>query len=653
MPMPFRRRQSSRSGFTLLEVLVATAITLLMMLALAKIFKDIGQGMKQGRAALELNSRLRDVCFRIQRDMNNLTARPGALPGTSSGTGYFEYYDGSHTDYTAKMLVEGSNAVPGVSRIGDVDDILMATVRAGDIWFTGKVPLFILEGRAPTSTADLEDQNAVSIAAQHAEVAFFMQPVVASEKQGFTYLNVQRDPSYLVANQAFFQDNEGDGIPDAYRLHYRTLLIRPDLNYVGTAFPGTLPRGPAANPYFTAGASSSPFTLPDGSTASLPSPQCDMYRVHGVCDLSLRRVFDGASGVDSVAANSLQDLENPANRFAHIQVDGLPATASTSMPILALGPSMPIHTSDPLYYDFSQSGPPTLAGGGLAGAGFLHPAYTLLGSRVGEDILANNVLAFDVKGYDPGVSILNSLGLDGGSGVVNVDDDGNGTMDDATEIGWAGSDDLVLDPNDPGYGPLLALRPLPVAGVGQYVDLGWARKIDAHGLLPAGARVPTANPWSPLSGYALNQISNTNLQLGVAPSLLSSGKVLNRSNGSSLIYQPSYDTWTPEFERDGILQAQTGSMAGVVRIDGNRVLHGAGGASNISQAQPAWRRTNFDAATDGLDNDGFRGADDILERETSAPFPVPLRGIKILVRMEDPGTRKVAELPVAVEFVSQ
>ncbi len=55
------RALAARRGFTLLEVLIATAVTLLMMLSLAQVFKVIGDSMKQGRAALELNSRLRNV----------------------------------------------------------------------------------------------------------------------------------------------------------------------------------------------------------------------------------------------------------------------------------------------------------------------------------------------------------------------------------------------------------------------------------------------------------------------------------------------------------------------------------------------------------------------------------------------------------------
>ncbi|MEM8733725.1 MAG: prepilin-type N-terminal cleavage/methylation domain-containing protein, partial [Planctomycetota bacterium] len=72
------RHRSGRAGFTLVEVLVATAVTLLMMVSLARVFKIIGDSMQEGRATLELNNRLRNVALRIQRDLGSVTVTPGS-----------------------------------------------------------------------------------------------------------------------------------------------------------------------------------------------------------------------------------------------------------------------------------------------------------------------------------------------------------------------------------------------------------------------------------------------------------------------------------------------------------------------------------------------------------------------------------------------
>ena len=253
---PARRDSSARrGGFTLLEVMIAMAVTLLMMLALAQIFRVIGESMKQGRAALELNNRLQGVAHRIRNDLDHLTtaARPPADPATAMG--YLKIYDGSLTDYST--AVEDQQH----SRYGDVDDIFMGTASAGNTWFTGKVPLFVLKGAAPTAPADYA---MVTIAAQHAEIIAFVQPVVSSGPNGE---NPNRDPNYYLLTSpngaVAYQDIDSFAdYPDAFRLHYRTLLIRPDLNVNGV-----LPNQVAAgNSWLVA----MPHTNP-----ALPTPLCE------------------------------------------------------------------------------------------------------------------------------------------------------------------------------------------------------------------------------------------------------------------------------------------------------------------------------------------------------------------------------------------
>ncbi len=621
------RAKNRRTGFTLLEVLIATAVTLLMMLSLAKIFNVIGESMQRGRAVLELNNRLRSVTHRIRTDLRNMTAipRPPANPGAAEG--YFKYFDGSQTDFSTAQLT-GSLAS---SRIGDVDDILMGTVKAGDTWFTGKVPLFVLEGRVPQNQADLDDQ--VTIASQYAEVVMFVQPLVASSKQGdqLNRSNPDRNPGYLVMDQGFFQDDNADLVPDAYRLHYRTLLIRPDLNLPSGVLPGnsgTTPGIFVAQPNFAS------LT---GNPEPLPTPLCDMAEIHTNCDLSVRRVFD-PTGADFVAANSLADLASPANRFAHVQVP-IPGTNSTTMPLLALGPAMPLHIVDSIYPNtahrdptggLGRSGP----GSFLVGSGFLHPAFCLQRDRVGEDILATDILAFDVKVFDPSVPILPHLGADQNAGVP-----GN------PEFGAAGSDDQALSPNDPGYHSVLGVPPV---GTGDYVDICWGRKTLLP-LLRANATIPAnANLFGQMSG-----LSSVNIINGYTRSLYQSGNILTVPDRDIHVFQPCFDTWSSHYEGDGILQAVRRPRDGVVRINGTPSLYGAGTANDIGAALPNWRQSAFDAGTDGIDNAGSTpGIDDAAEMETSAPFPVPLRGIKVTVRMEDPGTRQMHQMSVVEEFVT-
>ncbi len=630
------RYRSGRRGFTLLEVMIATAVTLLMMLSLAQIFKVIGDSMKQGRAVLELNNRLRNVVYRIRTDLDNLTVVPRPPTDPSQATGYFQVYDGPTTDFTA------ASQSTAHSRFGDCDDIFMATARAGDVWFTGKVPQYMLAGVEPTSTADFQ---LVSIASQHAEIAIFLQPLVTNVG------NPNRDPNFFLTstpNGALaFQDSDGFvGFPDGFRLYYRTFLIRPDLNlasplaisaFGGAVAPaGVLPAGQGTN------SSGQPVTwtvaLPMGS--GIPSPLCDMAVAHQQCDLSVRRVFnpgDGLSGTnDFIAANSLEDLVDPANRFAHVQVP-LPGTSSTSMSLLALGPKLtPTFSATNPYAPYPDGALGTA--NFEIGCGFLHPAFTLQGSRVGEDVLSSDILAFDIKLFDDSVPLIRTVGSDG------VD-----------QAGAAGSDDLVLSPNDPGYAVALGLpaAQATVEGSGDYVDLAWAKKLVAHG----GSISATTNVWSALSGYSLPNFLSSNAQNAYSDALYKSGAVL-RSGTATFVLQPSFDTWTTRYEGDGILQSYLGTTFGNVRISGANSLYGISG-TDLVNAVPAWRQSAIDAATDGIDNNPPPGpqtgvgVDDVTEFETAPPFPVDLRGLKIYVRMEDPITRQVKQMSVAKEFVTQ
>ena len=83
----------------------------------------------------------------------------------------------------------------------------------------------------------------------------------------------------------------------------------------------------------------------------------------------------------------------------------------------------------------------------------------LNGTRVGEDVLMTNVIAFDIKVWDPAAS----MGPDGLPGIALVDDDGIHGVDDFGEIGAYGSDDG--DWRDIGH-PGLTLPP-PAAGIPQ------------------------------------------------------------------------------------------------------------------------------------------------------------------------------------------
>ena len=87
----------------------------------------------------------------------------------------------------------------------------------------------------------------------------------------------------------------------------------------------------------------------------------------------------------------------------------------------------------------------------------------------------------------------------------------------------------------------------------------------------------------------------------------------------SQLRQLVYDTWSLDYEYDGFNQ------------DGG-VL---------------------DQGTNGLDDDASLGVDDLGERETSPPYPHPLRGIQIIIRTLDPDSRQVRQITVTSDFTPE
>ena len=235
------------------------------------------------------------------------------------------------------------------------------------------------------------------------------------------------------------------------------------------------------------------------------------------CDISARREF-APSSFDRIVPNNLSDLTRRENRFLH---NSLGDTTGSNFP-----------------YPFvsHQTGTPD----GLTFDGTI---------REGEDIVLTNVLAFDVRVFDPAAAV-------GASGTTaNV-------------------------PGDPGFNS-------GGAGSGAYVDLG-------HGF---ASNPLLASPTIPA------YFANVTTQVGGASDLLTR----------------TYCTWSTHYEANGLDE------------DGDFLT---------------------DEGTDGLDNLPVNSlVDDPGEQETSPPYPYPLRGIEVRIRVYEPSSRQVRQVTVRQTFV--
>ena len=84
--------------------------------------------------------------------------------------------------------------------------------------------------------------------------------------------------------------------------------------------------------------------------------------------------------------------------------------------------------------------------------------------------------------------------------------------------------------------------------------------------------------------------------------------------------EPFYDTWTPAYENDGFDQDNDGLI---------------------------------DEGTNGLDNGGPLAPDDDSERETRPPYPYPIRGVKVSLRLIEKTTNQVYQSSVTHSYVPE
>ena len=266
---PSSTAASRRRGLTLIEMLVSVALTLLVVLAVVRVFDLLGGNVTESRSILELSGQLRNVSAQLQKDLDRITVRTLPPADGSSSEGYLEIIEGPRSDRDsdgdtiinpmdndptpfAVRVHNGTNALPNeivtpefhrtVAKIlGDTDDMLMATIRSTGKPFKGKILGEVYESPL-------------------AEVVWWIQPVQPA-------INTSTAPGAV-----------------GLAIHRRVFLIRPDLN----------PLVAAATTFSAAG----------------PAPET-IRQFLADNDISVRPTER------RLVANSLQDLSQRENRFAH------------------------------------------------------------------------------------------------------------------------------------------------------------------------------------------------------------------------------------------------------------------------------------------------------------------------------------------------
>ncbi len=232
------------------------------------------------------------------------------------------------------------------------------------------------------------------------------------------------------------------------------------------------------------------------------------------------------------------------------------------------------------------------------------------------------------------------MGADGLPGVALVDDDSNGTVDDPSEFGTAGTDDLEVNPSDPGYAEsirLLGATPTALrlsqftSRHGTFTDIGWAFKrwqpTGTNTLIDV-TQIPTTIRETSLSAVAS---SSTN----ASEALRKSGRIVLTGTKVS-IYQPVFDSYTDAFEKDGFRQRdkQTSGVLNPANL-GSIFQDGGNWLANMPNPNAGTASDYSDLSRNGLDDDGNGLIDDYAEQDSSPPILTAMPAIQAMIRVED------------------
>lgn len=717
---------SHRRAFTLIEMLVAMAITLVMMGAVVTLFANISNSVRNRRATTEMSGQLRHVRNVLQQDLQGATCPGATWQRSEANHGYIEIIEGQYREGYATNLIDADpnssksvawpptpinpeidhkvstlpssnlpfndpNWATDAGGLGDADDILMLTVRNEHESFNGRAPTNVRLNATSAATFDVNESTPAwgyeSIQSPLAEVVWF-----AVENPGYTDDPPMADPT---ANRFF-------GEPGFRTIYRRTLLIAPWLNPYRYIDP-------------TTGAVTDTFTLPDGGpfkaqpgllrillkNIALEDAIAAVVAFQDRYDLSVRLEWDGDIQRWKIVANTLGDLSKRENRFCHFGYRFGPSNSDPParvypFPLVSFGRDYSGGTQTvefvmdpeitpapnpkaqataytqnagllsglvvayavdpanytgvdrkypvrPFAYLRTKKSNPATAQAMLNEQGqvvrVVHGPMPLWGDRRGQDVMMSDVLAFDLRVYDPAAPMFATRKfpntpqfdldivltpsdpgwLDAYMGVDNMKADGSGLI---------GTNNAK---NDVVY---------PYVGQGAYVDMGYGynSRFSPPDLPPPNYASPAfeASPKPPWF-FRPRGLSD------VFGNLLAPGYCV-------------YDTWSFHYENDGNNE------------DGDEV-ETATGAWKLVAAAPADPGcvASIDEGTNGLDDYGHYynpvtgsidtgtrlGIDDVGERETTPPYDKPLRGMQALIRTYEHDSRAIRQVRVNQHFMQE
>ena len=539
------RPRPSRRAFTLVEMLTATALALLMMAMLASVFGQVTESINKNRATIEMRSQLRGVADRLRQDLEGVTAPMVPPLDPASGFGYFEYIEGAfgpiyhpadrnpvggYTLLRVQNTTDSKRTLPADSdiRLGDHDDILMFTTQSKREPFLGlhqSVPPGSPNPPTPTITYHRSDT---------AEVAWFVRGTTLYRRVLLVgaYSNASTTRPSIPTRNLQSKDANNNTIPNLtlnavdgsnfYQFYdvsvhmeggTRDGIVRTNRDQYLRLVPNTL--GDLTNRQNRF--SHQPFQYRQGGKdiTTYESRHWTQGQTQSAENFPAIR-FWGPLGLPTLAESSCWDPYAPNSqtlwRFPYyIGSQG----NSGSNPVRPRG--VP---SAGLTYNNTASNLRTnpLPSNGLHRPTGLIASYPD-GTRAFEDAILTNVLAFDVKIWDPAAPIWRTAT----SGAIG--------------------DSAVL-PGDPNYLSVMAdsiTNSRPAIGFGAYVDLNYMSLLGPLNSNSDGYWVPNYTFQPPPFFHGPGNPSPSTTYNTCAPASV-------------------FDTWSTQGERDGLDQDGNGRV---------------------------------------------------------------------------------------------
>ena len=137
--MMSNKRLEIRSGYTLIEILLAVTLGLILMLGVVQMFAMVSNFVTNSQGLMELDQKVRSAQIMLQNDLARYTAKMTVPADPNSGYGYFRIEENSSTVATTSpdtRLSDFYSSLTGI--VGDNDDVLTFTIHDLDSPFIGR-----------------------------------------------------------------------------------------------------------------------------------------------------------------------------------------------------------------------------------------------------------------------------------------------------------------------------------------------------------------------------------------------------------------------------------------------------------------------------------------------------------------------------------